>query len=199
MGKLTIPDSQPIPPGIKQEVEKFVESLEDRISYINAVKIESDQIYVLGYNLQTHFYYEIIKDVLSGEESEFSFKNINVASTSLAKLCTLGLYALTKGVQNRKKQRKMYYQKVKQYDEANNNRIENMVKNIRVYQGDIAEAEKELGPLERADTGSAERFLKKNNILNLRIRAYQLGADAIVHYVETSGSCIGTPIRKKKD
>jgi len=197
MGKLTTPDSLFIPPEMKQEVVKFVESLEDRLSYINVAKIESDQIYVLGYNRETGLYYEIIKDVLSGEESEFSFKNTNIASTSLAKLCTLGLYALTKGVRNRKKQRKMYYQKAKQYDESNIHLIEDRVKHITIYQGDIAEAEKELGPLERIDTGSAEKFLKDSSTLNLRIRAYPLGADAIIHYVETLGSCIGTPVKKK--
>ncbi len=199
MGKLAIPDSLFIPLGMKQDVVKFVESLEDRLSSINAAKIESDKIYVLGYNLQTHFYYEIIKDVLSGEESEFSFKNPDLNSTMLAKLFTLGLYALTKSVQNRKMQETMFYQKVNQYHEANNNQIEDMVKHIRVYQGDIAEAEKVLGHLERVDTRSAERFLKKDGPLSLRIEAYQLGADAIVHYGETSDSCIGTPVRKKKD
>jgi len=197
MGKLTTPKYPYSPIDLDTQTVKFIDSLEDRLNRIDAMRIDDNSIYFLGYNWQTESYSEIIKHRLSRQESDFSFKNIDVFSTVLAKFCTLGIYAFTKGVRNRKKQREMYYQKMNQYKEANEEEGNDKLKHVTIYQGDITEAEKELGPLERVDTGSADRFLKKNNILNLRIRAYQLGADAIIHYMETSGSCIGTPVKKK--
>ena len=46
---------------------------------------------------------------------------------------------------------------------------------------------------ERVDTGSSNQFIKAENLRDLRIRALELGADAIVHY--QPGSAIGTPVK----
>jgi len=198
MGKLTTPKYPSSPIDIDTQTTKFIKSLEDRLSYIDAMRVDDNSISVLGYNIETELYYEIIKPKSFMGESEFSFKNHDIDGTIIAKICTLGIYALTKGVRNRKKQREMYYQKVKQYKEANKEEGNDKLKHITIYQGDIAEAEKELGPLERVDTGSAEKFLRDSNTLNLRIRAYQFGADVIVHYAkEGDSSYVGTPVKKK--
>jgi len=67
-----------------------------------------------------------------------------------------------------------------------------------VYQGSIDEVSKDLGKkLARVDTGKPETFIRipstENINLKLRLRAKELGADAIVHYQPISA--IGTPVR----
>ena len=89
--------------------------------------------------------------------------------------------------------------------EENDKEIKEKIKDIKIYQGDIKRAEKELGSLKEVDTGSAETFLRESLAYGvgqprtyfLRIRAYQLGADAIIHYAEERNSCMGTPVEKK--
>ncbi len=198
MGKLTTPKYPHSPVYMDTQTAEFIESLEDRLHRIDAIRVDDNSISVLGSDTLNSLYYEIIKRKLSSQESDFSFKDIDIASTCLAKVCTLGLYALTKGVRNRKKQREMYYQKIEQYKKTNKEEGEDKLKHLMIYQGNITEVEEELGPLKRVDTGNVETFLSEESRLLLRIKAYQLKADAIVHYVKENDYCYtGTPVKKK--
>ena len=207
MDKLNIPKQPASPLVIGQEALKFVESLEDRLSYISVIRIDDTSISVLGSNSKTGLYHEIVRYASLREDKYFSFKDPEIFGAISASFLTFGLYTFTENMRRRKRQYKDYQQKVKQYEEANEKEILEKINKIKVYQGDVKEAEKELGHLERVDTGSADTFLKEPLASNLessrtyflRIRAYQLGADAILHYVQDRNVCMGTPVRKKKD
>ena len=63
------------------------------------------------------------------------------------------------------------------------------IKDVRVYQGSLEN-------VERVDTGNPETFIRASDTFGLRVKAYLLGADAVVEY--QPGSSIGTPVKFKK-
>lgn len=62
-------------------------------------------------------------------------------------------------------------------------RLEELAAPIRLYQGSIAEVERDVNMrLKRIDTQTPETFLRAPEAFDLRVRAAQLGANAVVHY-----------------
>ena len=61
MDKLNIPKQPASPLVIGQEALRFVESLEDRLSYIEVIRIDDTSISVMGQNNKTGLYNEIVK------------------------------------------------------------------------------------------------------------------------------------------
>ncbi len=89
-----------------------------------------------------------------------------------------------------------YFSKVREFKEKNMADLEKAIKDIRIYQGTKDEVSKELETgLERVDTGKPETYLTSNNPFWLRVRAHELGADAVIHC--QPGSSIGTPVKYK--
>lgn len=84
-------------------------------------------------------------------------------------------------------------------------RLEKLAAPIRLYQGSIAEVERDLNMrLKRIDTQTPETFLKEYEAFDLRVKAAQLGANAVVHYrvqkMEVGYDCdddfhLGTPVK----
>ncbi len=192
---MIIPDLPKVPIDMDYETRSFLESLEGKIDCINAVKVEGDNLSVLGTKSGFGYWrYEITKDKSSGKVSETHFKSIISLGTVSAIGLTLGLYILTPSMKKRRKKEEDYDNKVKQYENSNLKDIEDKIKGIRLYQGTIDEVEKDLGsPLERVDTGKPETFLKEPDIFKLMVKTYLLGGDAIVHW--QPGSSVGTPVR----
>lgn len=192
---MEIPDVPVVPMDLDDNTKDFLKSLEDRLNRIDAVRVFNDKVHVLGTSLgwiDTH-YHEIVKDRTSGRESKTSFKEPGSVEGLLGIIFTLGIYyALVE--EPREFSLRNYNRMVKQYTEANLTEAEKKVKDVRVFQGTVDEISGELGrPLERVDTGKAETFLWGSDMLNLRILAYKMGANAVVHY--QPGSAMGTPVR----
>lgn len=202
---MKIPDLPIVSIDMDDKARSFVESLDNiihKIDRIDVVRVEGNYIHVLGKNLLRIFngYSEITQNRVSGEVHETSFKNLEGIDTGFAHLITLGLYSLSPNIRRRKKATNDYNRKVEQYRDENLKEIQDKIKDIRVYQGTIDEVQNELGkPLERVETDKPETFLKGADIFWLRVKAYLLGADAVVHY--QPGSSIGTPVKysDKKD
>lgn len=191
---MKIPDLPNVPIDMDEQTKSFVESLEDKIGYIDVVRVEEDNINVLGKDsYYGHRYYEVLQNRTSGEISETSFKDSYSLDVGVPMVLSFGIYSFAPHIRKREKQKREHEQKVEQFREANLNDIREKIKDIRVYQGTMDEVQKELGPLERIDTGKPETFLEEVNTFWLRVKAYLNGADAIVHY--QPGSSIGTPVR----
>jgi len=83
--------------------------------------------------------------------------------------------------------------------EKNRKDMLNLAEPIRLYQGSIGEVERDLSMrLKRIDTQTPETFLREHEALDLRARAAQLGANAVVHYCIDRGHYtyhIGTPVK----
>jgi hypothetical protein len=91
---------------------------------------------------------------------------------------------------------------------ANQMDLNDKIKDIRLYQGGLEEVAAVLGKeLELVDTGKPQTFIKVEkrdgsyaSILPdtdwLRLEAFKLHADAVIHY--QPGSAIGTPVRIKR-
>ena len=163
-----------------EDTKKYVESIQKKETFIGGVsmhieaaRIEGDELHVIGYRgLDFVRYYEIIKNMKTGEERREK----------------AGCF--------RRKRRWSIEQKGVELKEKNVKELNELIKDIRMYQGNIEEMEKELGALERVDTGKAETWIKKPNTLLLRYKAWKMNADAIVHYAV--GSATGTPVKFKK-
>lgn len=180
---------------------KFLDSLEGKVDYVDIVRIEDDSLHVLGskdgFFTKAKYYVEIIQNRASGEVNETSFREVVTFGNGLATVFTLGLYLLIPSIRQGERLKNGYIEKLGKYERQNLREIEDKVKDIKVYQGTIDEVQRELGrPLERVNTNHPETFLKASDTFWLRVKAYQLGADAVVHY--QPGSAIGTPVKYKK-
>ena len=199
---MEIPDLPNVSIDMDDEEINFLKSLEGKISNIDVARIEGDNLHILGTKGKEEMgikilYYEITKNKISGEVKETYFKDPFSPDTLPIQFLTALLYNLTPSVWQRWKELKNYNKKFIKYKEDNLRDIKNKIKDIRVYQGTIDEVQKELGrPLKRVETNKPETFLQENNPFWLRVEAYLLGADALVHY--QPGSSIGTPVKYNK-
>ncbi len=170
-------------------LKRNIEKKEKRIRYwdIEFAIVDSGKLYVLGEKsgFFRNTYFDIVCDASTGGILEENiFKRFGELSY-------------------RKKDVKYHDRKWK-LERLYLKRLEESVKDIRVYQGTIDEVSEDLGKeLERVDINQPETFIQapdsKNKNLALRLLAKYLGADAIVHY--QPGSALGTPVRfvDKKD
>lgn len=192
---MKIPDVPIVPMDLDDNTRAFLGTLDDKLDRIEAVKVDDGKLYVLGTytKILDKCYREIVKDITSGRESETSFMEPDTFGGVFAAVFTLGLHYLFVTL-DRKELVKKHNEKVEGYKQANLAEAEEAVKDIRVFQGTVDEVSKELGkPLERVDTGKAETFMRTSDILNLRVQAYLMGANAVVHY--QPGSATGTPVK----
>ena len=106
---------------------------------------------------------------------------------------------------------KAYKQNVETFRKDNMYELEQKIKDITVHQGTIEEVSNGLGvSLEMVETGKPEKFIEAEDLFLLRVKAYLLNANMIVHYQPTTNvtdyllgssfeeSVIGTPVRIKK-
>lgn len=160
-------------------LKRNIEKKDKRIGYddIEFVIVDAGKLYVLGKKFGFRdTYFDIVCDASTGEILE---ENIFKKFAELS--------------YTRKKEKK-YYNRQCKLKRLNLGRLEESVKNIRIYQGTIEEVSEDLGrKLERVDIRGPETFIKEINTLQLRLLAKIVGADAIVHY--QPGSSIGTPVR----
>ena len=192
---MQIPDVPTVPMDLDDNTKDFLDSLEGRLDKIKAVRVFNDKVHVLGTYLgyiDAH-YCEIIIDRTTGRESKTSFKTPDSFDGAVGTLFTLGLYHICV-TEVRKDRIRKYKQTVREYIHANLAEAEERVKDVRVFQGTVDEVSRELGrPLERVETSRPETFMRASDTLNLRIQAYLMGANAVVHY--QPGSAMGTPVR----
>jgi|SRR3989338_1865734 len=194
---MEIPDLPNVPIDLDDKAKRFLQSLDDRISWINAARVEGSLLTVLGQkqtSLSARFV-KITQDRYSGKVVETSGRyHAQDILSGLVHLFSFGLYYLTPCSRRERQYAKDYKSKVEQYRAENLWDIQKKVKDIRVYQGTIDELQIELGKsLKRVETRNPETFLKAKDTFWLRVHAYLLGADAVVHY--QPGSSIGTPVK----
>jgi len=90
-----------------------------------------------------------------------------------------------------------YIKDLEHFQQANLTNLTEKIKDIRLYPGGFSEVSKKLGRrLEIVDTGKPETFISAENKFDLRIKAYGLRANAVIHY--NPSSSIGTPVRYKE-
>ena len=185
---MKIPSMPNVPIDMEPRFYKLLEDLKGELDEIDAVRLDKDNIHVLGAKGSFFRQFnEITANRTTGQIIEKTSFNFNLISA----IPHLPLYIFKKGIIQRMIN---YYGKVDEYSKINLKEIEKKIKDIRVYQGTIEEVQKEMGkPLERVDTRKAETFLQGKDVFWLRVHAYLHGADAIVHY--QPGSYIGTPVR----
>jgi len=101
---------------------------------------------------------------------------------------------LRPSVRERLRKTKRFNKTTQEFKNRNMDDLTEAVKDIRVYQEPVAGVEQALGrPLEIVDTGKSETFIKDKDSFWLRVKAYCLGANAVVDY--QPGSSIGTPVK----
>ncbi|MBS3122248.1 hypothetical protein J4434_05185 [Candidatus Woesearchaeota archaeon] len=178
---MQIPDVPTVPIDLDDNTKDFLESLEGRldVNEITAVKVDDSTVYVLAYNNNIFVLeYNVIElDRKTGRVTENSFTNWKFRAV------------------------KEFDKKKEEYKRANLKDAEEKVKDIKIYQGSTEEVAKRLGrSLEEVDTHKPETFVRSSDSLMLRIRVYQLGGEAIVHYQNNPirynpNYCIGTPVK----
>jgi hypothetical protein len=110
-----------------------------------------------------------------------------------ARLFTLGLFEFLPSERKNRRQKNEFNRDVRNIKVRNLSSIHDAVDGILIDQGDEVEFAGHYGSVERVKTGTSETFLRCANDFALRIRAYLLGANALVHY--TRGSSEATPVR----
>jgi len=191
MNKLSIPR---VPIDMDKDTREFLESLEDKLDEVKIVRVEDGNIHALGSKYGSYFHEdiylsEVVKNIESGEITQTTFKNPSIPRSIIANLVTVGIHTY-----KRRQKKREFYKRVYQFRDANNKDIEETIKHIKFYQGDLAEVQDQLGkPLKLVDTGTLETYLEARDERLLRVKAYDLGADAIIHYLPEP--IIGTPVR----
>lgn len=108
----------------------------------------------------------------------------------------LGYYLLP-GQRKRRRQQIAYNEDVKHLSELNMKDLEEAVKDIKIYQLSSGDVSNLIGKkFELVDTKKPETFLSAEDHFWLRVRAHELGADAVVGC--QVGSSTGTPVKFKK-
>ncbi len=182
-----------IPVDIDKDSLDFIKSIE-KTDKDFAVCVEDGKLNVLysksdgwgNYN-----FYHLKKDKYGNiEESNFSDKNMNDSSSFFGLLIPYFKRKYKECVRLRDE----HLSKINRYAKINEAKIEEAIKDIQVYQLSKDEYEKEFGvKTELALKDKPSTFLCENNRRDLRIAAYLIGANAVVHYHR--GSAMGTPIK----
>jgi len=196
---MILPDLPKVPIVMDSETKGFLSGLEYKLNNIEAAGFEEGNFHVLGtkgydLNCDPLNYVEFVRDKETGEVTETSFENPDLFRTNCVKWITAGLYTLTPGMRQRREQKEKYHGKASLYKTQNLEDIRKKIQDIRVYQGTIEEIQAEIGvDVRRVDTEKPETYLTAKNSFWLRVEAYLLGADAVVHC--QPGSSIGTPVK----
>ncbi len=107
-------------------------------------------------------------------------------------------FSFKKSSKERHTKTKQYFRKVKEIGESNMEDLRKYVEEIKLYQGNMEEISKDLGVelkrVDRNDNYDKHRtFMQQMDDFWLRVEAFCVGADAVVHY--QPGSAIGTPVK----
>lgn len=170
--------------------------MEKGIEYTQVIRTEGGRAHVLRENLNFNLWQS---NTLS--HNIYDASTGNVISEESFKACYLDIrvakavsFLFGQGLAERAKKTEEYWGFVRKFKEKNLSELMENIKDIRIYQGSIEEVSRESAcEAKRVDTGKPETYLKAENELELRIKAYYLGADAIVHC--QPGSAIGTPVK----
>ena len=196
-----IPKPPQIPLEMDERARETLYSIGNHRFFPKAARVEDNLLgekvlYVLGNHLPSSFSggnAVTVANLDTGCVNTVSFKSPGVLH-GLAGICSLGLAYLIPSFRRRNSIEKEHKRLAEQYKEANLQDMIRAIAHIDVRQGSIADAERDLGPLERVSTREPETFITGKDNFWLRVKAYLLGADAIVEY--QPGSSIGTPVRK---
>lgn len=214
---MLIPSLPFVPIDLNQEETEFITSLDGKIDHLLVAGREGNKLYALG-NRGGELYFPHGGEYLSSSyvreyvtfDRVAATGNVNVSSFRgpefkngkdiIAAVFTVGLYLayfeFSADQNERKNLKDSFHSRAMRFREKNSNDILEKIKDIRLYQGTMEEVAGDIGrSLERVDTGRAATYLHKDDSFWLRVEAYLLGADAIVHY--QPGSAIGTPVRFK--
>ena len=215
---MQLPPLPLIPIDLNQGEKDFLRSLDGKVDSILVAGREDNKLYAMG-NRGGSLYFPKGHDCINSfnvkeyvtinnnpaagitEVSSFQGPDYKNWKDLAAFMLTAGLYALglelTVAQRARRSLQRAFHSRARGFRKQNHADIEEKIKSIRLYQGTIEEVAGELGkPLERVDTGKPETYLHKNDPFWLRMEAYLLGANAVVHY--QPGSAIGTPVRFKE-
>jgi len=181
---------------------------------IDVVRWQDGKIHVLGQNHDFGFFsirrylHHSVHDAETGKivennpfKEHFAHQIVLMTYITLS-LVGVGIPALINyfrpSVRERGRKTEEYYKKVWEFEKANMADLRKAVKDIRVYQGTLEEVSKDIRrPLKRVETKKPETFIQEEDSFWLRVRAYEQGADAIVHY--QPGSSIGTLVKYVDD
>lgn len=215
---MQLPPLPLVPIDLNREEKEFITSLDGKVDNILVAGRENNKLYVLGnkggdlsflenygcvYSCNVRDYVTMDREAATGEVGVSSFLGPDYKTTKdLFKfMLTLGLYAvyhdcLSGAQRERRYLQQAFHSQALNFRERNLADIVEKIKPIRLYQGTLEEVERDLGqPLERVDTGRPETYIQEQGPFWLRVEAYLLGANAVVHY--QPGSAIGTPVRFK--
>ena len=175
----------------------------ERLEKIDVIRKIGNQMHVLGRNGKFSKYLNhIVYDITYGEIIDEDFfikkdKDDLIRSEALS-LFGVGIpfliYELMPKQRERRRKTKEYNKTLKDFKDANMKDLIEAVKDIRVYQGSIKDVERDSGnKLKRIDTEKPETFIRAKDTFWLRVKAYSLGADAVINY--QPGSSMGTPVK----
>ena len=214
---MLIPSLPFVPIDLHKDEKEFLHSLEGKVDNILVAGRKDNKLYVMGnkggslyfphgYEYLNSFnvreYVTIDRETTTGnvEVSSFQGPDYKTWKDMTAAVATVGLsiayFECSAAQRERKNLRDRFHSRAMRLRESNLNDIAEKIKDIRLYQGTLEEVQQDIGkPLERVDTGKPETYLQKDDPFWLRVEAYLLGANAVVHY--QPGSAIGTPVRFK--
>lgn len=135
------------------------------------------------------------------EESFYKINPNSIVLSGVMSVFGVGLpflvYYLLPNQRERRKEQITYDFAVKNLRGENMKDLEEAVKDIKIYQLPPGDVSNLIGKkFELVDTKKPETFLSAEDHFWLRVRAYELGADAVVGC--QIGSSTGTPVRFKK-
>lgn len=167
MGGLLRPPTISVEIDMNDEVKTFLESIHGRGPYVGAARIEGNELYVIGYEKKSrdeYEYLEFIKNMETGEKY--------VRKARPAKVIDFYFLPLTLKAYSRYKLRKAMVRRMLEIREKNLAELKDLIKDVKIYQRDIKEVEKELGrPLEIIGTSKLESWLGE---ADTSMRRYEL-------------------------
>lgn len=196
-----------------------MEDLDGKLKNIAVTREKDDKVYVIGHTGK--MLYKIVCDAKTGNvlsedsvkvpvgyeffsEKYISGEQISTDKTGGAVMAGVGmtlplgmgwiLYYLTPSIRRRNKKVNELYSKLEQYKKENMEDLRKNADSIAIYDLDPDQVEKLTGKkLRLVDTGEPKKFIEAINSFDMRIKAFHLGADAVIRYQE--GSARGTPVK----
>ncbi len=185
------------------------------LDIVDGVKVEGDKVHIYGRILRFNvfgeekasLYHYLIHDAQTGNIiSEHSWKKLErLAPIDWVLYSILGIVSAGAGLipilrrvtpsgRLRIKNSEIYNRNVAVYMHNDLAYWRERAEKIPVYQGSIDEVAEELGvQLKRVDTNNPIKYIRAEDHFLLRVNAFLMGADAVVH--SQPGSSIGTPVK----
>lgn len=205
----------------EQECKREIERRRQCLQYPDVVRLEGDKVHILGHtggikrgiegdiytDLRSRDVYlaHVVCNSLTGKvisENYFNGKNDKDILLAIGfSVIGIGIPSLINelrpSVLKDGRETTKYIEDVENFQQANLMDLRKKVKDIKLYQGGFSEVSERLRrKLEIVDTGKPETYISAENNFDLRVKAYGLGANAVIHC--KSGSSVGTPVRYKE-